>query len=67
MVHLITTRDALNDKPTVGHDDHSLVQVPWEAWFPHIPANEDEELFEFAAKVDAQGTMMSVLWVPSRS
>jgi Zn-dependent peptidase ImmA (M78 family) len=50
-----------------GHDDHSLVQVPWEAWFPHIPANEDEELFEFAAKVDAQGTMMSVLWVPSRS
>jgi hypothetical protein len=34
--------------------------------FPHIPANEGEELFEFAAPVDDKGTMMSVLSVPTR-
>jgi hypothetical protein len=47
--------------------DHGLVQVPWVARFPHVPADDDAELFEFAAKIDDKGTMMSVLWVPSRS
>jgi ABC-type proline/glycine betaine transport system substrate-binding protein len=39
--------------------------VPWDAWFPHVPASEDEELFELTAKIDEKGTMMSVLWAPS--
>lgn len=50
-----------------GEVDHSLAQVPWDIWFPHIEANDDEELFEFSAKIDDRGTMMSVLWVPSRT
>jgi len=49
-----------------GDRDHSLVQVPWYAWFPHIPPRRDEELFEFAAKLDDKGTILSLLWVPGR-
>jgi Zn-dependent peptidase ImmA (M78 family) len=48
-----------------GSVDCSLVPVPWDAWFPHVPASEDEELFELTAKIDEKGTMMSVLWAPS--
>lgn len=49
--------------------DHShkptLEQVPWEAWFPHVRAGEDRELFEIAAPLDDEGTMLSLLWIPS--
>jgi hypothetical protein len=43
-----------------------MQQVPWEAWFPHIPAFEDDELWEFSARLDDKGTMLSLLWAPSR-
>jgi len=46
--------------------DNALQQVPWEAWFPHIEAGEDDELWEFAAPLDDKGTMLSILWMPSR-
>lgn len=48
------------------NEDHSLTAVPWDAWFPHIRADEDEELFEMAGRIDDRGTFMSVLWIPSR-
>lgn len=34
--------------------------------FPHLATREDEELWEFAAPLDDKGTMLSMLWVPSR-
>lgn len=45
----------------------SLEQVPWEAWFPHVRAGDDRELFELAAPLDEEGTMLSLLWIPSWS
>jgi len=47
--------------------DQSMVKVRWEVWFPHLLADEDEELFEFAAMIDDKGTVMSLLWAPSLS
>lgn len=46
--------------------DHTLVQVPFEAWFPHCSHDEEEELYEFAVTVDDQGTILSLLWAPER-
>jgi DNA invertase Pin-like site-specific DNA recombinase len=34
--------------------------------FPHVETHEDTELFELAAPMDDEGTMMSLLWVPGR-
>lgn len=42
-----------------------LEQVPWDAWFPHVRANDDTELFELAAPLDDAGCMLSLLWMPS--
>ncbi len=44
--------------------DITLEQVPWDAWFPHIRAEDDRELFEIAAPLDDEGTMLSLLWIP---
>lgn len=49
-----------------GEEIVELVQVPWDAWFPHCRRNEDEELFEMAVSVDDRGTVMSLLWAPER-
>lgn len=68
----LESRQAISEDCVVFHEarekcgDSSLQEVPWEAWFPHIPAREDEELWEFAAPLDDEGTMLSLLWVPSR-
>jgi len=43
-----------------------LLQVPWDAWFPHCRHDEEEELFELVATVDDRGTVMSLLWAPAR-
>lgn len=43
----------------------SLEQVPWEAWFPHVQTGSDRELFELTAPLDEDGTMLSLLWIPS--
>lgn len=51
-------KDDLSHAPT-------LEQVPWEAWFPHVRAGDDRELFEIAARLDDDGTMLSLLWIPS--
>ncbi len=42
-----------------------LEQVPWDAWFPHVRSNGDSELFEIAAPMDDEGSMLSLLWMPS--
>ena len=34
--------------------------------FPHITTADDAELFELAAPLDDQGTMLSLLWIPGR-
>ncbi len=49
-----------------GEKAPELIQVPWDAWFPHCRRDEDEELFELAATVDDRGTVMSLLWAPAR-
>ncbi len=69
----LESKQALSEESVTFHQarenkaNHDLVQVPWNAWFPHIPAADDEELFEFSARIDNKGTMLSLLWVPSRS
>ena len=68
----LESRQTISDESVVFHEsesrsgDFSLQQVPWHAWFPHIEAREDEELWEFSATLDDKGTMLSMLWVPSR-
>lgn len=68
----LESRQKISEESLVYHEakqftgDWSLQQVPWESWFPHIDADEDEELWEFATPLDEVGTMLSLLWVPSR-
>jgi hypothetical protein len=42
-----------------------LEQVPWDAWFPHVRSNGDSELFEIAAPMDDEGSILSLLRMPS--
>lgn len=49
-----------------GEKAPELIQVPWDAWFPHCRRDEEEELFELVATVDDRGTVMSLLWAPAR-
>jgi Zn-dependent peptidase ImmA (M78 family) len=62
----ISEQSVVYHEAGIGGADASLCQVPWEAWFPHINPREDEELWEFSACLDGKGTMLSLLWVPSR-
>ncbi len=69
----LESHQAISEHSVVFHEarersgDTYLQQVPWESWFPHIETREDEELWEFAAQLDDKGTMLAMLWVPSRS
>lgn len=68
----LESRQTVSEDSIVFHEaqeksgDSRLQRVPWEAWFPHVEAYEDEELWEFAAPLDDKGSMLSLLWVPSR-
>jgi len=68
----LESRQSISDESAVFHEvdnpsgDYTLHQVPWRAWFPHIDAREEEELWEFSAPLDDKGTWLSMLWVPSR-
>lgn len=42
-----------------------LEPVPWDAWFPHVRSRDDAELFEIAAPLDDEGSVLSLLWMPS--
>lgn len=69
----LESKQQISDQAFVFHEaieasgETGMQQVPWDAWFPHIEAREDEELWEFCARLDDKGTMLSMLWIPSRS
>lgn len=49
-----------------GRPNAALNAASERSSFPHITTYEDAELFELAAPLDDQGTMLSLLWIPGR-